>query len=270
MGYARGYCRSFLRSPPSFFATSRGSVPIRKTPSRGTCSVCQILYMGRSCCSLSSMVQLEGYLEGSQSSQAQSVSSCLSDHVIASRSGRCPYGKVIGTETLPVYYATPWHAAMLALRQAQGSHAARPRLRFIGAPPVERYHEDDGVDRRRLMLVVSPTRWRAPALPSGPCTKAAERRGSFRARAYGQGVAIATWTAYGLHARRAAAACLPLAGRTLFSPQFSPFGNPLSRLRRPARTRGDPPFQKGIHQRGWQGQPLSAGSFARPLQLFGL
>ncbi len=219
MGYARGYCRSFLRSPPSFFATSRGSVPIRKTPSRGTCSVCQILYMGRSCCSLSSMVQLEGYLEGSQSSQAQSVSSCLSDHVIASRSGRCPYGKVIGTETLPVYYATPWHAAMLALRQARGSHAARPRLRFIGAPPVERCHECDGVGWRRLVFTC---RLR------GMSRKLLKEKASFRARAYGQGVAIATSTAYGLQARRAAAACLPLAGRTLFPPQFPPFGNPLS------------------------------------------
>lgn len=242
MGYARGYCRSFLRSPPSFFATSRGSVPIRKTPSRGTCSVCQILYMGRSCCSLSSMVQLEGYLEGSQSSQAQSVSSCLSDHVIASRSGRCPYGKVIGTETLPVYYATPWHAAMLALRQARGSHAARPRLRFIGAPPVERCHECDGVGWRRLVLVVSPPRWRAPALPSGPCTEAAERKGQLprqglRARCRYRDLD-------GLRPPSAAGGGgLPASGRAnAVSPSVSPLWKPPFLI---------PPFKKGIHQRRW-------------------
>ena len=106
-------------------------------------------------------------------------------------------------------------------------------------------------------MVVSPPRWRAPALPSGPCTKAAERRGSFRARAYGQGVAIATSTAYGLQARRAPSSrrsATPrhgAAGNAVSPLSFPPLETPFPTWRqRRTWPMADPPFQQGIHQRG--------------------
>jgi hypothetical protein len=58
-------------------------------------------------------------------------------------------------------------------RRATEGHGARQPVRLCGAPPVRRCLECDRVDRRRFMLVESPTRYVIPpayarGLPTAP------------------------------------------------------------------------------------------------------